>query len=104
MPYAVIELSLHATEHFLRCLDLSPFLWASPSARVLLWCDVFLSDIQEVRSELLQLTARDGHQEDVKTGVAEEIWETTGGHEELLHREGTCELLYIVRCESDWDG
>jgi hypothetical protein len=36
MTYAVVELFLHATEHFLRCLDLSPFLWVILSVRVLL--------------------------------------------------------------------
>jgi hypothetical protein len=62
MTYAFVELFLHATERFLRCLDLSPFLMTSLSARVLRWCVELLSDIQEVRSQFLQLTARDAHQ------------------------------------------
>jgi hypothetical protein len=32
VTYAVVELSLHATELFLRCLDLAPFLSARLSA------------------------------------------------------------------------
>jgi pentose-5-phosphate-3-epimerase len=62
MTYAVVEVLLHAAEHFLRCLDLSPFLTVSPSVRVQRWCVEFLSNIQEVRSQFLQLTARDAHQ------------------------------------------
>jgi hypothetical protein len=63
MTYAVVELLLHATEHLLRFMDLTVFL---PSvilgAQVLHWCVVYLSDIQEVRPQFLQLTARDAHQ------------------------------------------
>jgi hypothetical protein len=62
VTYAVVELLLHTTEHFLKCLYVFPLLCASLSARVLRWCVVFLSDIQEVRSQFLQLTARDAHQ------------------------------------------
>jgi hypothetical protein len=62
-PYTVAELLLHATQHFLRGLYLGFFLLSvSLSARVLRWCVGFLSDIQEVRSQFLQLTARDAHQ------------------------------------------
>jgi hypothetical protein len=96
MPYATVELFLHPKEHFLRSVYLGLcFLSVSLSARVLLWCVVFLPDIQQVRSQLLQLTAGNGHQEDVKTGKSEEVWEAAGGHEELLHRDSTCK----VRCE-----
>jgi hypothetical protein len=31
VTYAVVQLSLHATEHFLRCLDLAPLLSVSLS-------------------------------------------------------------------------
>jgi hypothetical protein len=66
MTCAVVELLLHETEHFLRCLDLSLLLSVSLSARVLCWCVEFLSDIQEVRSQFLQLAARDAHQCPIK--------------------------------------
>jgi hypothetical protein len=36
MTYAVVELSLHTTEHLLRYLHMSPFLSVSLRARVLL--------------------------------------------------------------------
>jgi hypothetical protein len=63
MTYASVELPLHAEEHFLRglCFDLF-LLSVSPSARVLLRCVQFLSDIQEVGSQLLQLTAGNADQ------------------------------------------
>jgi hypothetical protein len=73
MPYAVVELLLHAAEHFLRCLDMGLFLLSvSLSSRVLRWCVEFLSDIQEVRSQLLQLTARDASQCGVECIEAED--------------------------------
>jgi hypothetical protein len=63
VTYAVVELLLHLTEHFLRGVYLSLFLLTvSLSSRVLRWCVEFLSDIQEVRSQFLQLTARDASQ------------------------------------------
>jgi hypothetical protein len=61
MTYTIVELLLHSTEHFLRGVYLGFFLSVSLSARVLRWCVGFLSDIQEVRSQFLQLTARYGH-------------------------------------------
>jgi hypothetical protein len=63
MTYASVELLLHAIEHFLRSVNLGLFvLLVSLSARVLLQCVQFLSDIQEVRSQFLQLTARNANQ------------------------------------------
>jgi hypothetical protein len=64
--YTVIQLLLHATEHFLRGLYLGLFLSVSLSARVMRWYVGFLSDIQEVRSQFLQLTASDAHQSSVQ--------------------------------------
>jgi hypothetical protein len=73
MTYAIVELLLHATEHFLRCLDLGLFLFSvSVSARVLLWCVEVLSDIQEVCSQFLQLTGRDASQCGVECIKAED--------------------------------
>jgi hypothetical protein len=67
MTYAAVELFLHAVEHFLRCLHLDLFLLSvSFSSRVLLRCVWFLSDIQEVRSQFLQLTAGNAHNYSIK--------------------------------------
>jgi hypothetical protein len=66
VAYAVVELSLHVTKYFLRCLGLALFLSVCLSARVLPYCEQFLSDIQEVRSQLLQLTAGNAHQCPIK--------------------------------------
>jgi hypothetical protein len=54
---------------------------------------LFLSDIQNVRSQFLQLTAGDGDQEGVQTGVPEEYWEAYGSHEELCHIENNWKVL-----------
>jgi hypothetical protein len=72
VTYAVVELLLHPTERFLRCLDLSVLLSVSLSTRVLLWCVGFLSDIQEVRPQLFQLTACDASQCSVEYIEAED--------------------------------
>jgi hypothetical protein len=57
MSYAVIQLFLHVTEHFLRSADTFPcVLLASLIIRY-----AFLSDTQQCRSELLKLTAGDAH-------------------------------------------
>lgn len=62
VPYAVIELFLHVTVRLLWGVYLVLFLLVSLGNRVLLLCVVRLSDIQKVRPQLLQLTARDAHQ------------------------------------------
>jgi hypothetical protein len=51
VTYAVVKLLLHVTERFLRMFGLFVDIW------LLLWYDVCLSDIQQFRSELFQLTA-----------------------------------------------
>jgi hypothetical protein len=56
VTYAFVELLLHAAEHFLRGVYLCFFLLCVSL------CVVILSDIQEVRSQPLQLTACDAHQ------------------------------------------
>jgi len=67
VTYAVIQFLLHMTKQFLggKCLSLS-LLLICPIPAVLLWYDVCLSDIQQCRSELLQLTAGDTHQRRVQ--------------------------------------
>jgi hypothetical protein len=67
MTYAVVELSLHAVKHFRMRVCLSLFLLSvSLSSGVLLRCVWFLSDIQEVRSQFLQLTAGNAHHYSIK--------------------------------------
>jgi hypothetical protein len=55
VTYAFVELFLHAAEHSLRGVYLCFFLLCVSL------CVEFLSDIQEVRSQFLQLTACDAH-------------------------------------------
>jgi hypothetical protein len=57
MSYAAVQLFLHLTEHFLRSADI--FLCVFLACLITRYA--FLSDTQQPRSELLQLTAGDAH-------------------------------------------
>jgi hypothetical protein len=62
VAYAFVKLLLHATELFIE--SGSPYVTISLVTHiptVLLWYDVCLSDLQQGRSELLQLTASYEH-------------------------------------------
>jgi len=77
MMYAVIEPFLHVMKHFLRGVYLFLFLslcllLVTLSSQVLFRCDVSLSDVQETRPKLLQLTARDAYQGSVEPVEAQQ--------------------------------
>ena len=86
VTYASIHLILHMSEYFLYSVRLSFLLWISLFPAGLIGYDVCLSDIQQRRSELLQLTAGYTHQRSVQTGEAKHY----------AHAEEWCNDLQMV--------